>query len=97
MASPQISYGLRWSVEMVAIPQGAGPMSVPDQQRIKVTQVSPGSGNNPGGIIAITSTGAYPTSTNITNACTTLGTNAASALNNVAATADWQLWNSGGG
>lgn len=93
MAGPNIQYGLRWSAELVAIPQGAGPMSVPDQQRIKVTMVSPGGG----GILAVTSTGAFPTSTNITNACSTLGTNAAAALNNIAATSDWQLWNSGGG
>lgn len=93
MASPNIQYALRWSVEMVAIPIGAGPMSVPDQQRYKVQQSSAGGG----GQIAITSTGAYPTSTNVTNACTTLGTNVAAALNNAAATADWQLWNSGGG
>lgn len=93
MASPNIQYGLRFSAELVAIPLGAGPMAVPDQQRIKVTQGSPGAS----GIIAVTSTGAYPTSTNITNACSTLGTNAAAALNNIAATVDWQQWNTGGG
>ncbi len=93
MASPQIQYGLRWSVELVAIPLGAGPMSVPDQQRIKVTMVSPPATT----IIAVTSTGAYPTSSNISTACTTMATNAAAALNNAAATAVWQGWNAGGG
>ncbi len=93
MAAPNIQYGLRWSVELVALPLGAGPMGVPEMQRIKVTMASP----TPTAIIAVTSTGAYPTSTNITNACTTLGTNAAAALNNAAATAVWQQWNTGGG
>ena len=93
MASAQIQYVVRWSVELAAMPIGAGPMSVPDQQRIKVTQGSPGGAGN----IAVTSTGAYPTSTNISTACTSAGTNMAAALNNIAATADWQLWNGGGG
>jgi hypothetical protein len=97
MASPQIQYGLRWSVEMVAIPLGAGPMSVPDQQRVKVTQASPGTSNLPGNMIAITSTGAYPTSANVSTACTSMATAAAAALNNAAATVNWQAWNSGGG
>ena len=93
MAAPGIQYGLRWAVELVALPIGAGPMSVPDQQRIKLTQASASGG----GIIAVTSTGAYPTSTNITNATSTLGTNAGAALNNAAATSVWQGWNAGGG
>lgn len=93
MASAQIQYGIRWSFELVAIPLGAGPMSVPDQQRVKVTQASPGGA----GMVTVTSTGAYPTSTNITNACSTVGTNAAAALNNAAATVNWQAWNTGGG
>jgi hypothetical protein len=93
MASPNITYGLRWSVEMVAVPIGAGPMSVPDQQRVKVAQSSPSGG----GMITITSTGAFPTSANVVTACSSLGTNAAAALNNAAATVNWQAWNSGGG
>ena len=93
MAAPGIAYAVRYSVELVALPIGAGPMGVPDQQRIKINQSSPGAS----GTIAVTSTGAYPTSTNITNAMTTLGTNAAAALNNAAATSVWQGWNAGGG
>jgi hypothetical protein len=93
MASPNIQYGLRWSVELVAIPLGAGPMSVPDQQRLKVTQTSPSGG----GTVTVASTGAYPTSANIVTACSSLGTNAAAALNASGSTAVWQGWNSGGG
>lgn len=97
MASPNIQYGLRWALELVAIPQGAGPMGVPDQQRVRVNQTSPGTSNLPGGIVAVASTGAYPTSANIVTACSSAATAAAAALNNAAATANWQQWNTGGG
>lgn len=93
MASPPISYGLRWSADIVAIPIGAGPMSIPDQQRLKVADGSPLGG----GVIAITSTGNYPTSTNITNACTTMATNCGTVLNAVASASIWQGWYTGGG
>jgi hypothetical protein len=92
-ANANITYALRWSAEIVAIGTGQGPMEVPAQQRVKVQQSSPGGA----GQITITSTGNYPTSTNITNACSTLGTNAAAALNNAAATPIWQGWYLGGG
>lgn len=88
-----IQYGLRWSVELVALPLGAGPMGVQDQQRLKVDQGAPSGG----GIIAVTSTGNYPTSGNLTTALTTLGTNAAAALNTTANQNLWQNWYTGGG
>jgi len=93
MAAPNIQYGLRWSIEMVALPLGAGPMGVPEMQRIKCTQASASGG----GIISITSTGAFPGSTDVATACATAGTNMAAALNNSASTVVWQGWNAGGG
>jgi hypothetical protein len=91
--APTITYGLRWSVEVVAIPIGAGPMSVPDQQRLKLTQGSLGGG----GTVIVASTGLYPTSANFTTACTTAGTNMGTAVTEAAPLAQIQGWATGGG
>jgi hypothetical protein len=91
--APNITYGIRWSVEVVAIPLGAGQMEVPSAQRLKLTQGSTAGG----GIIVVASTGLYPTSTNFTNACTTAGTNMGTALTQTAPLAQIQGFATGGG
>ena len=35
-----MAYGLRYALEVVWIPDGAGPMTVPDAQRLKMVQSS---------------------------------------------------------
>lgn len=92
VASP-ITYVLRWTIEVAAIAVGAGPMEVPAQQRLKLTQGSAGGG----GQVVVTSTGLYPTSTNFTNACTTVGTNMGTALTQAANLAQVQGFATGGG
>lgn len=91
--SGNVQWGIRWDVHVVAIPIGAGPMTVPDQQGLKLNQGS----LNGGGMITIGTTGATPTSGQISTACTTLGTNAAAAINTAAVLAQIQGWNTGGG
>jgi len=93
VTTPQIQYGLRWSLEVCAIPLGAGSMSVPDQQRLKLSQSSASAG----GIVTVACTGVYPTSTNFTNACTTVGTNMGTAVTQTAPLAQVQGFATGGG
>lgn len=92
-----IQYGLRWSISLVALPVGAGPMSVPDQQRLMVSSGFASAGNTPPGTITVTSTGNYPTSANITTACNAVATAAAALLNANPQAAQWQQWYQGGG
>lgn len=35
-----MAYGLRYSLDIVWIPDGAGPMTAPDSQRLKLTQAA---------------------------------------------------------
>lgn len=35
-----MAYGLRYSLDVVWIPDGAGPMTVPDSQRLKLVQTT---------------------------------------------------------
>ena len=91
--APNCSFVLRWSVEVAAVPLGAGPMTVTDQQRLKLTQASLGGG----GMIYVSSTGLYPTSTNFTTAATTAGTNMGTAITEAAPLAQIQGWATGGG
>lgn len=91
--SGNIQWGLRWALEIVAVPIGAGPMTVPDQQRLKLSQTSPSGG----GMVTIATTGATPTSGEVTTACTTVGTNMGTCATTAAVLAQIQGWNSGGG
>lgn len=88
-----ITYMLRWTAEVCAVPMGAGPMSVPDQQRLRNNQASVSGG----GPITISSTGDFPLAANIVTACTSMGTNAAASFNVAAVLAQIQAFNSGGG
>ncbi len=92
-----IQYGLKWRFSVVAIPQGAGPMSVPDQQVLTVTNDTNLTGGAPSGIIAIASTGSYPTTGNMSTALSAAATAAGLVLNAAPALAQWQGFNSGGG
>lgn len=91
--APTITYGVRWSVEVVAIPLGAGPMEVPCAQRLKLVQTSPAGG----GTIVVASTGLFPTSANFVTACNTAGTNMGTALTQTAPLAQIQGFATGGG
>lgn len=93
VTTPQVSFVLRWSAEVAVVPLGAGAMEVPCAQRLKVDQKS----TSGGGTIVITSTGVFPTSTNITTAATTAGTNIGNALTATAALAQIQGFGTGGG
>lgn len=92
-----IQYGLKWQFSVVAIPVGAGPMSVPDQQVLTVNQATNLSGGAGSGVIAITSTGSYPTTGNMSTALSAAATAAGVVLNANPALAQWQGFNSGGG
>lgn len=91
-----ITYGLKWSFEVCAIPQGAGPMSVPDAQALKITNGTAYSGSPPG-IITIASTGNFPTTANMSTALSAAATAAGLIFNANPALAQWQGFNSGGG
>lgn len=96
--SKNIAYGVRWVVEVVALPLGAGPMSIADQQILKLSQSSPTAALAQGtGMITVSSTGDVPLSGNISTAMALVGTNAALAFNNPPALAQVQGFNSGGG
>lgn len=90
-------YGLKWQFSVVEIAAGAGPMSVPAQQVLTVTQATNLSGGAPSGIIAITSTGAYPTTGNMSTALSAAATAAGLVLNAQPALAQWQGFATGGG
>ena len=93
-----IQYGLKWSFEVVVIPAGAGPMEVSSAQSLKVTQATAFlSSQSPGGVIAITSTGLYPTTTNMSTALTAAATAGGTILNAQPALGQWQGFASGGG
>lgn len=91
-----ITYGLRWTFEVVAMPQGAGPMTVADQQRLKVSSATAFSGSPPG-VITIASTGNFPTTANMSTALSAAATAGGLILNANPALAQWQGFNSGGG
>lgn len=92
-----ISYGLKWTMTLVAIPQGAAPMEVPSAQSLKVSDSFASAGNTPSGIIQVTSTGNYPTSGNISTATSAAATAAAALFNANPQAAQWQQWCQGGG
>lgn len=92
-----ITYGLKWSFEVVAIPQGASQMEVPCAQTLRVTERTAFPGQTPGGIITLASTGNFPTTTNMSTALSAAATAAGLILNSNPALAQWQGFNSGGG
>jgi hypothetical protein len=71
-----MAYQLRWKVDIVWVGDGVNAMAVPSAQVLSVTQNSPLGA----GMIVVPGANA-PTTGNISTACTTLGTNAAAALN----------------
>lgn len=90
-------YGLRWSFDVVEIAGGAGPMSVPAQQVLTVSQATAFPGASPPGIIQIASTGTYPTTGNMSTALSAAATAAGLILNANPALAQWQGFATGGG
>ena len=92
-----ITYGLKWSFEVVAIPLGAKPMEITSAQALKVTQGTAFPGQTPGGIITLACTGSYPTTANMTTALNAAATAGGVILNANPALAQWQGFNSGGG
>ena len=92
-----ITYGLKWRFDVVALGQGVGPQEVPSAQVLTVTQATAFPGQSPGGIIALTSTGSYPTTANMTTALNAAATAAGVILNSNPALSQWQGFNSGGG
>lgn len=93
----QIQYGLKWQFSVVAIGQGNAQMDVPSAQVLTVNQNTSLSGSAPPGIIAISSTGNYPTTANMSTALSAAATAAGVILNANPALAQWQGFNSGGG
>ena len=94
--APAVQYGLKWSFEVCVLPVGASGMTVPSAQSLKISQGTAFSGSPPG-IIAITSTGTYPTTTNMSTALTAAATAAGVILNANPALAQWQGFATGGG
>ena len=92
-----MAYGLRWSFDIVEIGAGCGPMSVSAQQVLTVNQYTNYVGAAPGGVIAITSTGAFPTTGNMSTALSAAATAAGLVLNAQPALAQWQGFATGGG
>lgn len=93
----QIQYGLKWQFSVVAIGQGNAQMDVPSAQVLTVSERTSFSGSAPPGIIAISSTGSYPTTSNMSTALSAAATAAGAILNANPALAQWQGFNSGGG
>jgi hypothetical protein len=92
-----VQYGLKWSFDVVVLPVGAGGMTVPEAQVLKVTQGTAFPGQTPGGIITIASTGTYPTTGNMSTALSAAATAAGVILNSNPALAQWQGFATGGG
>lgn len=92
-----MTWGLKWSFEVVAIPQGANPMEVPSAQSLKVTQATAFPGQTPGGVIVLACTGSYPTTTNMSTALTAAATAGGAILNATPAVTQWQQWYTGQG
>lgn len=92
-----IQYGLRWSFTVVVIPQGARPMEVPSAQSLKITDATAFPGQTAPGIVAIASTGLYPTPGNMSTALSAAATAAGLVLNASPALGQWQGFASGGG
>jgi hypothetical protein len=93
---PTIQYGLKWQFSVVALGVGTGPMTVPEQQVLTVSQATAYSGSPPG-VIAITSTGSYPTTGNMSTALSAAATAAGLILNANPALTQWQGFATGGG
>lgn len=91
-----IQYGLKWQFSVVAIGQGNAQMDVPSAQILTVSQATAFSGSPPG-IVAIASTGLYPTTGNMSTALSAAATAAGVILNASPALAQWQGFASGGG
>ncbi len=92
-----IQYGLKWSFTVVVIPAGARPMEVPSAQSLKVTELTAYPGSSPSGIVALASTGLYPSTTNMSTALSAAATAAGLVLNAQPALGQWQGFASGGG
>lgn len=92
----QVQYGLKWAFTVVTLPQGASGMTVPSAQSLKITDQTAFSGS-PSGIIALASTGNFPTTGNMSTALSAAATAAGLIFNANPALAQWQGFNSGGG
>lgn len=92
-----ITYGLKWSFTVVAIPAGARPMEVPSAQSLKVSDATAYPGQSPSGIVQIGSTGLYPTTGNMSTALSAAATAAGLVLNAAPALGQWQGFATGGG
>lgn len=90
-------YALQWQFSVVEVAAGAGPMSVPAQQVLTVSQRTAYPGASPSGNIAIASTGTYPTTGNMSTALSAAATAAGVILNANPALAQWQGFATGGG
>lgn len=84
-----MSWGVAMQLTVYAIPEGAGPMSVPSAQSMQLNQNSPSGG----GIVIVPCTGSTPTTANFNTACSTALTNLEAALALQVGTL--QNWNSG--
>lgn len=89
-----MAYGIRYSLDVVWIPDGAGPMTVPEAQRKKFVQTA----------IVQVAGGDTLTQANLNNAMgATAGNTVAGSMladletQTAAALAQMQAWNSGGG
>ncbi len=92
-----IQYGLKWQFSIVALGVGQNSMTVPSAQALTISQATAYPGSTPSGIIAITSTGSYPTSGNITTALSAAATAAGLIYNAAPANAQWQGFATAGG
>lgn len=90
-------YALEWQFSVVEIASGAGPMSVPAQQVLTVSQRTNFTGGTPPGLITVPSTGTVPTAANMVTALNAAATAAAAILNANPALTQWQGFATGGG
>ena len=90
-------YQLRWSIDVVYVGQGQGPMTVPAQQVLTVSQATAFPGQTAGGLVTVPSTGAVPTTANMSTALSSAATAAGVILNSQPAVAQWQGFATGGG
>ena len=92
-----MSYGLKWQFSVVWLGQGVGPQEVTSVKVLTVSQATALTGGSAPGLVSITSTGAYPTTGNMSTALSAAATAAGAILNANPALSQWQGFASGGG